>query len=62
MPNTLTVALAVANPTSASTVRVGATIKAIYVEYWILAASQQPASIVFFIQKSQNDADNMTAT
>ncbi len=56
-----TIAVAVAVPSGAqSEVRVGAVIKAVYVEMWVMAEAQNIGSQTIILQKTVGDADPIT--
>ena len=59
MVNTKNLAVGVSLPDSANSVRVGATIKAVYVELWVLANSQQPASIILIVEKQPGNGQDI---
>ena len=60
---TQNIAQAQQNPSgsAANVVRVGTDIKAVYVELWFLAASQQPGTTVVIVEKLPGAAANITA-
>ncbi len=50
------------SPTLANLVDVGTTVKAIFVEYWLLAAAAQPTTATIIIEKLQNGQEAANAT
>ncbi len=54
------IASAAVNPSTQQQVRVGSSIKALYIELWLLAASSQPVFQITTIEKIVAGADTMT--
>ncbi len=52
----------VADHTNVSHVDVGATVKAVYIELWLLAGSQQPGSITVTVEKLPSNLNGPTFT
>ena len=51
---------AVADPSTSSEVRVGAVVKAVYVEIWLLSGSSQPGSVTVTLEKAIGSMSNMS--
>ncbi len=51
---------AVADPTTSSEVRVGAIVKAVFVEIWLLSGTSQPGSTTVTLEKQMGNQTNMT--
>ncbi len=62
MLNTPLVRVVTVEPTTSVQVVVGAVIKAIYLEYWLLGESAQPCTATWTVEKLPNDGTAMTQT
>ena len=51
---------AVASPSTSSEIRVGAVVKAVYVEIWLLSGSSQPGSVTVSLEKLPGTSPEMS--
>ncbi len=51
-----------AQPTTSVEIVVGAVVKAVYLEYWLLGESAQPCTATWIVEKVQNNAGAATQT